>query len=64
MHFNFPFSVLTVLWTLTFAAHLVLLVVVGVLGYREGWFTVTNQDGKVNLQVDKDKFKRDVAEKT
>ena len=27
MHFNFPFSVLTVLWTLTFAAHLVLLVV-------------------------------------
>lgn len=27
MHFHFPFTVLTVLWTLTFAAHLVLLVV-------------------------------------
>ena len=27
MHFHFPFTVLTALWTLTFAAHLVLLVV-------------------------------------
>jgi hypothetical protein len=27
MHFHFPFTVLSVLWTLTFAAHLVLLVV-------------------------------------
>lgn len=27
MHFNFPFSVLQILWVLTFAAHLVLLVV-------------------------------------
>ena len=27
MHFHFPFSALQILWTLTFAAHLVLLVV-------------------------------------
>jgi len=27
MHFNFPFTALSILWTLTFAAHLVLLVV-------------------------------------
>ncbi len=41
MHFHFPFTVLTVLWTLTFAAHLVLLVVL--LGRDRArqfpWFT-------------------------
>lgn len=41
MHFHFPFTVLTVLWTLTFAAHLVLLVVL--MGRdriaRFPWFT-------------------------
>jgi hypothetical protein len=43
MHFNFPFSVSQVLWTLTFAAHLVLLVVL--LGRdriaRYPWFTAS-----------------------
>lgn len=43
MHFHFPFTVLQVLWTLTFAAHLVLLVVL--LGRerirRYPWFTAS-----------------------
>ena len=38
---------------------LVLLVAVGILGYYQGWFTVTKKDGKVNVQVDKDKFRSD-----
>jgi hypothetical protein len=43
MHFNFPFSAIQVLWTLTFAAHLVLLVVL--MGRdriaRFPWFTAS-----------------------
>lgn len=43
MHFHFPFSVLEILWTLTFAAHLVLLVVL--MGRdriaRFPWFTAS-----------------------
>jgi len=37
---------------------LVLAVAVGALGYWRGWFTVT-KDGKVDVQVDSAKFKKD-----
>jgi hypothetical protein len=37
---------------------LVLIVAVGALGYWRGWFSVTD-DGKVGVQVDPAKFKRD-----
>lgn len=50
---------------------LVLLIAFGIVGYFEGWFTVTNTDGKTNLQFDRDKFSADrdafgktVSEKT
>src|ERR1700738_1623661 len=51
MHFNFPFSVLTVLWTLTFAAHLVLLVVLLGRGRVRPfpWFTATITVGAFRL---------------
>ncbi len=43
MHFHFPFAAADILWTLTFAAHLVLLVVL--LGrdriVRFPWFTAS-----------------------
>jgi chromosome segregation ATPase len=39
---------------------LVLLVAIGILGYYEGWFTVSEKDGKTNLQFDKNKFKDDM----
>jgi archaellum component FlaC len=38
---------------------LVLLVAIGLLGWYQGWFTVTKKDGKVDLQVHSDKFKAD-----
>jgi hypothetical protein len=51
MHFNFPFTVVQILWTLTLAAHLVLLVVL--LGRdrtkRFFWFTVAI--GLVSLRL-------------
>lgn len=39
---------------------LILLVAIGILGYYEGWFAVSEKDGKTNLQFDKDKFKGDL----
>src|SRR5579863_8173674 len=38
---------------------LVLLVAIGLLGWYQGWFTVTNKDGKVNVEVDREKIKAD-----
>ncbi len=45
---------------------LVLAVIVGIVGYYQGWFTVNETDGKTNLQFDKAKFRadRDAFEKT
>jgi hypothetical protein len=37
---------------------LVLVVGIGAVGYWRGWFNVTNE-GKVEVQVDKEKFKKD-----
>jgi chromosome segregation ATPase len=41
-----------------FVVVLVLVVVVGGLGYWRGWFSVT-KEGKVDVQVDQGKFKQD-----
>ena len=45
---------------------LVLLVVIGIVGWHQEWFTVTNTDGKVKVHVDREKFKtdRDAFEKS
>ena len=38
---------------------LVLLVVIGIVGWHQEWFTVTKKDGNINVQVDREKFKAD-----
>jgi hypothetical protein len=40
---------------------IVLLVSVGALGYWQGWFGVTKEDGKLKVKVDPEKFKADRA---